>query len=110
MRRSGLTFAALAGLIAILGITPGAAAVAPPQTLPDPRPWAVTTPDPTGVNETALAALAVAPSPVVVALLGLVDNEPDHEQSLAWLNDRFDVATDVEPIIARIIAPHAATA
>lgn len=46
MRRSGLTFAALAGLIAILVVTPGAVAVAPPSTLPDPRPWAVTAPDP----------------------------------------------------------------
>lgn len=70
----------------------------------------VTTPEPTGVNETTLAALAVAPSPVVVALRGFVANEPDHEQTLAWLNARFDVATDVEPIVARIIAPHAATA
>ena len=41
MRRSGLTFAALAGLIAVLGITPAAAGVAPPTALPDPRPWTV---------------------------------------------------------------------
>ncbi len=41
MRRSGPTFAALAGLIAVLGITPAAAGVAPPTALPDPRPWTV---------------------------------------------------------------------
>jgi len=39
MRRSGLTFAALAGLITILGIAPATAAVAPPTALPDPPPW-----------------------------------------------------------------------
>lgn len=70
----------------------------------------VTTPDPRSVNETMLAALAVAPSPVVVALRGFVANEPAHEQALAWLRARFDVATEVDPIVARIASPHAASA
>ena len=46
MRRSGLTLAALAGLIATLGVTPAVSAVPPPTTLAVPRPWAVAgTPD-----------------------------------------------------------------
>ena len=42
MRRSGLVLAAIAGLVVLAGMPPAAAAIAPPTTLPDPRPWAIT--------------------------------------------------------------------
>ena len=46
MRRSGLVVAVLAGLTALSGLPAAAGAVAPPASLPHPRPWLSATADP----------------------------------------------------------------